>query len=278
MANRVVCGKWEDEFPKLEDESVNLILTDPPYGLGYVSGIPGSRHWNSTGETEHLFTEPLEGDNPEENAAIDWQEFFKECYRVLKLDSYCVIHCNVKFIGQKWNYFTQAGPNGKDGLRYKGTICWNKQFAIGGDLRGAAKRDWEPIVYLAKGKPKLNPLEVWRKPKEGKKKCGECKQDLLELQERKRISEIEDWVFPLPASEKLGHPTQKPLALEQQIIKLMSQPGDLVLDPFTGSGTSLVAAQLQGRNSIGFELNEKFSQFAKERLEAKMSQPKNTNR
>jgi site-specific DNA-methyltransferase (adenine-specific) len=260
MENSIRCGKWEDLMPLLSDNSINLILTDPPYGMGYISNIPGDPTWNKSGESKNRFEKALEGDDPEENAAIDWRKFFKECYRVLKPDSYCVLHCNVPFVGQKWNDITQSG------LLYKGTICWNKQFAIGGDLQGAAKRDWEPIIYLAKGKPKLNPLEVYRKLTKGEKKCKSCKQPKRELQERKRISEIEDWVFSLPKSEKIGHPTQKPVALAKRFIEWMTKRGDLILDPFAGSGTTLVASKLQGRNSVGFEMDEEFSQLAKERL------------
>lgn len=263
----IVCGKWEDLMPMLASESIHLIVTDPPYGLGQSSSnIPGDRTWNKSGESDSRFEEALAGDDPDSYADIDWKEFFKQCYRVLKPHSYCVIHCTVPFIGQKWNDFTQAG------LKYKGTIAWNKQFAIGGDLRGAAKRDWEPIVYLSKGKPKLNSLEVLRKPKKGKRKCKSCKQDLLELQERKRISEIEDWEFSLPGSEKIKHPTQKPVALEEQFIQWMSKPGDTVLDPFMGSGTTLVASKLQGRSSIGFELKKDFCEKAKKRLNEKLIQ------
>lgn len=246
MGNKIICGKWENEFPKLDDESVDLILTDPPYGLGYISNIPGDTRWCQSGESESRFEKTLAGDDPEAYAEINWEEFFIQCERVLKPDSYCVLHCTIPFIGQKWNDFTHAG------LKYKGTVAWNKQFAIGGDLRGAAKRDWEPILYLAKGKPKLNPLMVSRKGK---------------LVERKRISEIEDWVITLPGSEKIGHPTQKPLELEGQFIRWMTQPGDTVLDPFAGSGTTLVASKLQGRNSIGFELNKEFCEKTQKRID-----------
>lgn len=68
--------------------------------------------------------------------------------------------------------------------------------------------------------------------------------------------------------EYLGHPTQKALDVMKPLISLTTRPGDTILDPFTGSGTTLLAAEMLGRNSLGIELNPKFVQLARERLEA----------
>jgi DNA modification methylase len=69
------------------------------------------------------------------------------------------------------------------------------------------------------------------------------------------------------APEKVGHPTQKPLDLIQRIVAASSQPGDLVLDPFCGSGTTLVAAKNLGRSAIGWEIGPAFVAMAEARLE-----------
>lgn len=246
MENLILHGSWQALMSTMKPNSVDLILTDPPYGMSYLSNIPGDRTWNKSGESESRFETLIEGDDKKAYAAIKWKRFFQQCERVLRPDSYCVLHCNVQFLGQKWEDIE------KSGLKYKGCIAWNKMFCIGGDLKGAAKRDWEPIIYLAKGKPKLNPLMVKRKGK---------------LQERKRISEIEDWAFSLKKSEKRGHPTQKPVALAEQFIQWMTQKGDTVLDPFAGSGTTLLASKLQGRSSLGFEIDEEYVKIADKRLQ-----------
>lgn len=65
----------------------------------------------------------------------------------------------------------------------------------------------------------------------------------------------------------LSHPTIYPLPMIERIIKMSSVPGDTVLDPFLGSGTTLVAAKRLGRNGIGFELDESYSNEIKMRLE-----------
>ena len=67
-------------------------------------------------------------------------------------------------------------------------------------------------------------------------------------------------------AERTGYPTQKPLKLLERIIQTSSNPGDLILDPFCGSGTTLVAAETLGRDWIGIDLSEKALQLAQQRL------------
>jgi site-specific DNA-methyltransferase (adenine-specific) len=78
------------------------------------------------------------------------------------------------------------------------------------------------------------------------------------------------WEIPFlnpKAKERVGYPTQKPITLLERIINLASDPGDLVLDPFCGSGTTLVAASLLGRRSIGIDISESACNLAATRLE-----------
>jgi site-specific DNA-methyltransferase (adenine-specific) len=62
------------------------------------------------------------------------------------------------------------------------------------------------------------------------------------------------------------HPTQKPIKLMQALIELTTQEGQIILDPFCGSGSSLIAAKLLNRNFIGFELNREYAAIAEQRL------------
>ena len=64
------------------------------------------------------------------------------------------------------------------------------------------------------------------------------------------------------------HPTEKPVELAEHFIKLHTAPGDIVLDPFCGSGTTAVACVRTGRRFIGIELDEKYCKIARERVEA----------
>lgn len=73
-----------------------------------------------------------------------------------------------------------------------------------------------------------------------------------------------NYVAPIPPSE--GHPTAKPLPLVAQWVRWFTDPGDLVLDPFAGSGTTLRAAKNEGRKAIGVELDERYCEIAAKRL------------
>jgi adenine-specific DNA-methyltransferase len=72
------------------------------------------------------------------------------------------------------------------------------------------------------------------------------------------------WRFPI--ERERNHPAQKPEALMGQIVGISSRHGDLILDPFMGSGTTLVSAKRYGRRAIGIELEEKYCEIAAKRL------------
>ena len=77
------------------------------------------------------------------------------------------------------------------------------------------------------------------------------------------------WEIPFlnpKAKERVGYPTQKPVLLLERIIKLTTSPGDVVLDPFCGSGTTLVAAEALGRHPIGIDISSEAIELTRERL------------
>ena len=82
------------------------------------------------------------------------------------------------------------------------------------------------------------------------------------------LSDVWEMPFLNPkAKERIGYPTQKPILLMSRIIKIVTDEGDVVLDPFCGSGTTLVAARLLGRNSIGIDISEEAIELTKSRLD-----------
>lgn len=72
--------------------------------------------------------------------------------------------------------------------------------------------------------------------------------------------------FVLPVQQSQGHPTVKPLGMVESWVSWFTNPGETVLDPFAGSGTSLLAAKNQGRKAIGCELDERYCELAASRL------------
>ena len=86
---------------------------------------------------------------------------------------------------------------------------------------------------------------------------------------KKGVPIADVWDIPLlnpKAKERVGYPTQKPILLLERIIALVTCPEDLVLDPFSGSGTTLVAAELSGRNSMGIDVSVEAVDLARQRL------------
>lgn len=82
----------------------------------------------------------------------------------------------------------------------------------------------------------------------------------------RRASNIVNYKWQAVHSGKTGHPTEKPVELLKHFIKHCSNEGELVLDPFAGSGSTLVAAQAENRHFLGIEIEEKWCSVAKERL------------
>jgi site-specific DNA-methyltransferase (adenine-specific) len=79
------------------------------------------------------------------------------------------------------------------------------------------------------------------------------------------------WEFPIAtADERLGHPTPKPLALMRFMVDISVRPGTAVLDPFAGSGTTLLAAKLEGRKAVGIEISEEYCEIAANRLRQRL--------
>jgi DNA modification methylase len=71
----------------------------------------------------------------------------------------------------------------------------------------------------------------------------------------------------LPKSERTGHPTQKKIETHLFLVEMLTNKGDIVVDPFMGSGTTAVACKLLSRNFIGFEKNKEYYEMALKRLQ-----------
>ena len=151
---------------------------------------------------------------------------YDEIYRVLKPGSYCVT-----FYG--WTAIAGfAGAWADAGFKTVGHIVWPKSYA---SRRSHTLYQHESAFVLAKGWPEKpdNP-----------------------------ISDVQPWEY----SGNKEHPTEKAVSVIAPLVRSFSKPGDLVLDPFSGSGTTAVAAALNGRDYIGIELEQKYCDLARRRL------------
>lgn len=158
----------------------------------------------------------------------DWLEpAFKEVHRVLKKDAICV-----SFYGwTKVDLFFKAWKGA--GFRVAGHIVFTKAYA---STARFVKYHHESAFVLVKGQPELpaNPLPD---------------------------------VMPFEYSGNQFHPTQKPLSALQPLIESFTNPGDIVLDPFAGSGSTCIAAMLAKRRYLGIELDSKYHAAALKRMD-----------
>ena len=151
---------------------------------------------------------------------------FDALNRVMKPNSYCV-----SFYG--WTAIAAfAAAWKRAGFRTVGHIVWTKPYA---SRKGFAQYKHESAFVLAKGKP--------RKPEAP-------------------ISDVQEWRY----TGNRSHPTEKAVSVLSPLVRCYSKPGDLVLDPFAGVGSTLVAAALNGRNYLGVELEAKYCALANKRL------------
>jgi site-specific DNA-methyltransferase (adenine-specific) len=195
-------------MPRLRAESIDFILTDPPY-IARFRDRSGRRVAN------------------DDNSA--WlNPAFAEMHRVLKPNAFCVA-----FYGwPKTDLFFRAWKAA--GFLVAGHIVFRKRYA---SRAGYLQYRHEQAFLLAKG----NPPKPHRPP-----------------------PDVLDWVY----TGNTLHPTQKPLAVLKPLIDAFTQPGQSVLDPFAGSGSTLVAARLLGRRGIGIELDPAHADAATKRLAA----------
>ncbi|WP_299671322.1 DNA methyltransferase [uncultured Roseobacter sp.] len=202
----IICGEAVETLKTFKDESVDLVVTDPPYLCKYRDR-DGRSITNDT--------------NPEAVLGV-----FPELYRVLKQDSYCLLFCG-------WNAIAQFSAAWEAaGFRVGGHIIFAKPYTSKAKHVGYCH---ESAWVLTKGRPapRTNPL-----------------------------NDVQEWHY----TGNKNHPTEKSVEVIAPLIRSFSRPGDTVLDPFLGSGTSVVAATLNGRNAIGIELNARYCRHAEQRL------------
>lgn len=226
-------------------ERPRLILTDPPYGMAYKSNVAGDKRWNSTGVTMAERRglpgkfEVMQGDsNPDD---IDFERFFEVAHNCLAKDSFLVLFASRKAM-IRWHPLVEMA-----GFKVRDLVVWDKACANGGDLRWPFIETKEFLLCCSKGKPKTYRLLNAE---------GDLKQ---------RIPSVLRYGRP-PKSEHVGHPTQKPLFLCSQFVRAFADVGELVVDPFCGSGSSLVAAKKLGRRVAGCDLEAKYVSMTRKRL------------
>lgn len=202
----------------MKPDSVDAIITDPPYGINYQSHQRANRMAKI----------------PNDKAPFIW--WLYDAYRVLRPgeDGGGVLICFTRWDVQQ--IFIDALHLA--GFSVKSEIVWYKMAHGAGDCKAQFAPCHENILFATKGKyqfPQKRPVDV----------------------------------LPIPkvSSNKLLHPNEKPVELLESLIRSTTRPRALVLDPFAGSGPTLLAAQKCGRQSIGVEIESKHCDTIRSRFE-----------
>lgn len=225
-------------LPQLSSASVDFIFTDPPYGHNNNNGDLIHRREAALGRLPcgdaPPLARPIANDGEEANDLIQWA--FIEWKRLLKAGCCCCCCCggggpDPQFA--RWSLWLDKA------LDFKQMVVWDKgPMGMGWHYR----RSYETVL-------------VATKPGAACKWFDET-------------NSIENIIRNIPKiiPSANDHPTPKPVCLVEHFIRLHTQPGNVVLDPFMGAGTTIVAAKNGDRKAIGIELEERYCEMAAERL------------
>mgnify|MGYP003626679808 FL=1 len=270
--NRIYKGNCINKLTELESNSVDLVYFDPPF-------FTQKKHSLVTRDESKKYEFSDSWDSL--NDYLDLIEAcLIECKRVLKETGSVFLHCDKvashyirltldKVFGMKnfqseiiWSY--KRWSNSKKGLLNSHQNIYfyskSKHFKFNQYYTNyAATTNIDQILQdrkkTAKGK------SIYKTDEDGNIVLGK---------EKKGVPLSDTWEIPYlnpKAKERVGYPTQKPVLLLKEIIKIVTDEGDLVVDPFCGSGTTCVAAKSMDRNFIGIDASQDAVELANRRLE-----------
>lgn len=243
--NQIVLGDCIEGMRQLPDGVARLIIADPPYNLAKDFGA-----WKEA-EQSHRW--------------LPWcKEWLAECKRLLAEDGsifvygihhhLCWLQCHMYEIG----------------LKYRRQIIWHYENGFAGYTKSLAAH-YEPVLWFSRTESFVyHPIrEPYKSTDRLKYKINKNGKTWEPNPDGRMAGDV--WRFPVLAGrrfrdEKVDHPTQKPLSISTRIVRHFSDVGDLVVVPFAGSGTECVAAAIENRRYVGFELNRKYVEIAQARL------------
>ncbi len=226
-------------------DSIDLIVTSPPYNVD-------------------IHYESFRDDIPYEKYLEFTKKWLRKALRLVKPDGRMCLNIPLdKSKGRREEGFQSVYADilaiAKEvGWKYFSTIIWNESNISRRTAWGSWRSASAPYV--------IAPVEVivvlYRN--KWKKTSGSGISDIT----REEFIEWTNgmWTFSGESRKKIGHPAPFPLELPKRCIKLFSFVGDVVLDPFLGSGTTLIACALLGRKGIGVEIDRNYCELAKNRL------------
>ncbi|MEZ5405711.1 MAG: site-specific DNA-methyltransferase [Verrucomicrobiia bacterium] len=244
------CLTW---FPKQKPNAFQLIVADPPYFQVQIK-----EKWDNAWASEVDY--------------VKWMlAWLKEAKRVLNATGLLYLFGQ---LGKREHVFLQVMAQATKLFQFHDLIIWDR--AVGyNERRDSFTPQYEMILVLRKSeKPYFNKSAVREAYDEATKQIylkdkryKNLKKRKLHLEQGKFATNL--WRIPSlkgASKEKVGHPTQKPLALIERIILSSSKKGDWLCDPFLGSGTTVIAALKLDRQFAGCEIDKNYYRIAKRRL------------
>lgn len=210
--NKIICGDSLEVMKGIPNKSIDLVVTDPPYGMNFVSNYRKEKYHEIVNDT-NLFWLP---------------DLIQELYRIVKQDSHLYFFCSHHHIE---TFKIEIGKC----FIIKNILIWHKNNTGMGDLEGDYAPQYEMIIFCSNGVRKLN---------------GRRDSNIIK-------------------SKRTGnnlHPTEKPVDIIQFLIGKSSNTGELIFDPFAGSGTTCRASLDLKRNFIGIEISPEYCKIAEDRL------------
>lgn len=272
---------------ELKDDSIHFIVTDPPYFIdgmgdewndknlktkasksGVIGGLPVGMKFDKTqGEKLQNFMNPLA----------------KEFYRILKPGGFCIVFSQARLYHRMAMSLDLAGFEIRDMLawKYEGQAkAFSQSHFIRKD-KTLSEEQKESLIKELEGyktpqlKPQIEPMVLAQKPKIGTfvQNWQQYKLGLMNTKESLdgrfpgNVMEVSKQSRKQESDEKIEHLTRKPVSLIAHLIKLFTQEGQIVLDPFMGSGSHGLAALQNNRKFIGYEIEQKYFEIAKNRME-----------
>ena len=282
--NRLVCADCLDELQRIPAGACQLIYLDPPFNTNQKRSAPPPRSTRRAAGQKPLRIHAEYADSfGRSGAYIDYMRpRLEQLRRVLSPDGSLFFHCDWRMSHHVRTLLDELFGLSSAGDRagvFVNEIIWHYGLGAARAARHLMTKHDVIFWYANSGQYTFNLMREAPTPAMlakyshtdalGNRYMNSYGRRYM-LKGGKPLDDVWDIPSISPtAGERVGYPTQKPLALLLRIVQLASNPSDLVLDPFCGSGTTLLAAQQCGRRWIGIDANTQAIEIAAERLHVK---------